>query len=113
MTVRGWTTGTAAAIGKIGTGPAIAKQQRARARARVRRKTVADLPCRHRGEPIDQGDCPACNGTVTVAIYECRLHARCTLDRAFPGAKVCAGCGDRRPQALTVSDRGDGGAGGA
>lgn len=92
MSVRGWTTGTAAAIGKIGTGPAVATKK-----LRARRKTAADLPCVHRGEPIDQGDCPACSGTVTVTIYECASHKRCTIDRAFPGAKVCVGCRERRP----------------
>lgn len=69
--------------------------------------TLADTPCRHRGQPIAEMKCKPCtrgaNRDIMVPVCECALHQlHCTAantGETFQGKRPrgCNTCGDREP----------------
>ncbi len=61
------------------------------------------LPCHHRGQAIDKTSCRSCNGTVSLRVFDCALHRRCTMvSRGDAGDRICATCCDRRIEPESV-----------
>ena len=57
------------------------------------------LACRHRGSTTGETVvCPSCRGAVTLKLFACAIHGRCTQARAAAGIPCCATCVDRAPQ---------------
>lgn len=54
-------------------------------------------PCTHRGDVIDAVQCPTCRGKVTVRVFACTVHGRCTVAKRTPRAACCKGCVDYAP----------------
>jgi hypothetical protein len=58
---------------------------------RPRDRTAA---CVHRGRPTGETRvCESCTGRVSIKLYGCQLHERCSIERDV-GAAVCATCPD-------------------
>ncbi|MFO0801452.1 MAG: hypothetical protein U0804_28640 [Gemmataceae bacterium] len=60
-------------------------------------RRAAAEPCPLRSaEPVDSVECPTCAGRVTLKVYGCEAHGRCTIGTPAPGVRgCCAGCPDR------------------
>lgn len=58
-------------------------------------KTLADLPCVHRGEALRADECPTCSGSVKLKVFDCAVHGECTIIKRLGDVKTCNGCKQR------------------
>ena len=54
------------------------------------------IPCIHRGPLASTIGCGGCGGPST-AVYACKIHEECTVDRPAEGVTFCGACDDRQP----------------
>jgi hypothetical protein len=53
------------------------------------------LDCLHRGAQVDGVKCTTCKGNVTIKVYACAVHGKCSIATDV-GVKVCLECSDRK-----------------
>lgn len=60
---------------------------------------VHSTDCLHRGEQIDDVQCPTCQGVVMAKVVACTVHGRASLfTKPIDGVRMCGGCPDRKPE---------------
>ncbi len=64
-----------------------------------RQETNAGEPCCHRGTVLEEQQCRSCRGNVSLKIFACALHGRCTVGKPLPDCACCATCQDYQTQA--------------
>lgn len=62
------------------------------------RKTISpeSVACVHRGEKVGAASCPTCKGNVSLNVFACAMHEKCTIGKPVDGASCCATCADYR-----------------
>lgn len=50
--------------------------------------------CQHRGEAVDEVECPSCRGTVILKVFDCVQHERCTVAKPIEEMACCVTCED-------------------
>ena len=60
----------------------------------VKRTLKPRTVCQHRGEVVDEVECPSCRGTVMLKVFDCVRHKRCTMARPIDDIDCCASCED-------------------
>lgn len=71
------------------------------ARALARQKGHTFVPqvseqCPYFGEPTGESiDCPTCSARVSLKVFACEVHGKCTPGRKVNGVACCRGCKDR------------------
>lgn len=58
----------------------------------VKRRFQPRELCQHRGEAVDEVECPSCRGTVKLKVFDCARHERCTLAKPIDGIGCCSNC---------------------
>ena len=58
--------------------------------------------CLHRGPATGSlVDCPTCAGKVSLKLFACSLHGRCTLEKSVPEFACCRDCPDHTERIAT------------
>lgn len=71
----------------------------------VQDKPPSVAPCVHRGEPTGEiVTCPTCTGRVSLKVFACAVHQKCTPGKQVPGVACCQMCPDYSPDAVGQPD---------
>lgn len=68
----------------------------ARALARQKGLTVPARACRFFGDATGETiECKTCNGKVSLKVFACEVHGKCTPAKIVKDVACCNGCKDR------------------
>ena len=72
------------------------------------RRNPVSGPCIHLGSQIDSVKCPSCRGSVTLKVFACEVHGRCTIQkRVDTETACCSACSDYESKPDTSLDKDD------